>query len=218
MNLNNTNYREIYRYLGYGKNTPDNSTQKLIEGCVAELKEVANPKSIWQIFNLEIIPHDNILQFVDMTVSSRNLTKNLTGCHQVILFAATLGSQVDVLLKRYSLLQVSKAVVMQAAAAAMIEGYCDTLNGELKDEFKARGLYLRPRFSPGYGDFSLEHQSEILAILDAPKKIGLTLTDSYIMTPSKSVTAIIGVSETNTTCHASGCEVCEKTDCAYRRS
>ena len=79
------------------------------------------------------------------------------------------------------------------------------------------GLYARPRFSPGYGDFSLEHQKEITSILNTPKTIGLTVTDTLILAPAKSVTAIIGFSTTKQYCHKHGCEVCKKIDCEFRR-
>ena len=83
---------------------------------------------------------------------------------------------------------------------------------------KKDGYYIRPRFSPGYGDFDIAHQDMILRMLDTAKKIGLTLTGGNMLTPSKSVTAVIGLSETETSCHIKGCEACQKKDCAYRRS
>ena len=85
---------------------------------------------------------------------------------------------------------------MQAAAAAMVEAYCNELNAGWKKEYLENGLYLRPRFSPGYGDFPLSAQKQILDGLEAGKRIGITLTEGYLMMPSKSVTAVIGVSRT----------------------
>ena len=87
-----------------------------------------------------------------------------------------------------------------------------------EEELKAQNKWLRPRFSPGYGDFDIHHQDDILRMLDTAKKIGLTMTDSYMLTPTKSVTAIIGISDTQEKCHIKGCEACEKKDCIYRRN
>ena len=106
---------------------------------------------------------------------------------------------------------------MQAAAAAMIEAYCDGWQEELKQEFGKQGLYLRPRFSPGYGDFPLSCQLPFLRALECQKRIGLTVTDSLILAPSKSVTAVIGLSRRDEKCHKHGCDVCEKTECPFRR-
>ena len=96
--------------------------------------------------------------------------------------------------------------------------YLDEWQTGLETDMKKEGYYIRPRFSPGYGDFDIAHQDMILRMLDAAKKIGLTLTGGNMLTPSKSVTAVIGLSETETSCHIKGCEVCQKKDCAYRRS
>ena len=57
----------------------------------------------------------------------------------------------------------------------------------------APGETLVKRYSPGYGDFPLEAQRELLALIDAPRKVGVWLTDSLLMVPSKSGSAMIGV-------------------------
>ncbi|ADL05022.1 vitamin B12 dependent-methionine synthase activation domain-containing protein [Lacrimispora saccharolytica] len=209
--------KEIRRYLGYGKNEGDEAVNALIEECIRELMACATPKSITRVYPLELLS-DDWINFTVFKTKSRNLSRNLADCEQVILFAATLGSGVDVLLHKYTKLQMSKAVVMQAAAAAMIEEYCDEENRKLKEEYEDRKLYLRPRFSPGYGDFPLVCQKDITAVLETSKRIGITLTDSLLMIPSKSVTAVMGVSGKPYRCEIQGCESCSKTDCAYRRN
>lgn len=208
--------REIRRYLGYGTNEGDETVNAMIEKCLRELSAVASPKCISRAYPLKLLPDDEI-DFTVFQTKSRNLSRNLKDCSQVILFAATLGTGVDVLLHKYTKLQMSKAVIMQAAAAAMIEEYCDEENRLLKEEYESKGLYLRPRFSPGYGDFPLECQREITAVLETSKRVGIMLTDSLLMTPSKSVTAVMGVSYKPYHCEVKGCEACGKTDCAYRR-
>lgn len=210
------NQKEILRYLGYGKKEADEAVQELLEECWKELCQAAVFRFVSRSYPLRLEGQSHI----DLTcfqTESRDLMKNLRGCDEVILFAATLGSQVDLLIHRYNRLQVSKAVVLQAAAAAMLEDHCDRQNEIFRQEQAARGRYLRPRFSPGYGDFSLECQRELTAALEAGKRIGITLTDSLLMAPSKSVTAVIGVSSQDASCLLKGCEVCKKTDCEYRR-
>ena len=112
---------------------------------------------------------------------------------------------------------MSKAVVLQACAAAMIEDYCDECQKKIADELLERGLYLRPRFSPGYGDFDINNQEKFVNILESSKKIGLSLTNSFILVPTKSVTAVMGITENEEKCHIKGCEVCTKKDCLFRR-
>ena len=108
---------------------------------------------------------------------------------------------------------------MTAASDNPVEknGWMDEQQKKISTELEKSGLYLRPRFSPGYGDFPIEFQEPIMRMLDCAKKIGLTMTDSYMMSPTKSVTAIIGISTEKERCPISGCEACGKKDCAYRR-
>ncbi|MCD8084220.1 MAG: Vitamin B12 dependent methionine synthase activation subunit [Clostridiales bacterium] len=209
------NDREILRYMGYRGQEPPEEIRELIGECKRELEQAATPRAIWREYPLFIRDHE--IDMGCLKTQSRSLERNLRDCERVLLFAATLGSQVDVLLHRYTILQVSKAVVMQAASVAMLEDFCDRKNEETRESCRAEGWHLRPRFSPGYGDFPLDCQRGIASALELNKRIGITLTDSLLMAPSKSVTAVIGVSRVAQGCSIQGCEVCAKTDCAYRR-
>ncbi len=211
------NTKEILRYLGYGRHEAKEQVLVLIEACVRELERAAVPKSIYKEYPLSFYGEEGI-DCCAFQTCSKALKKNLKDCQSVLLFGATLGTGVDLLLHRYNRLQMSKAVVLQAAADAMLEDYCDQMNEELEKKYEEKGLYLRPRFSPGYGDFSLECQPALLGCLEAGKRIGITLTDSLLMAPSKSVTAVIGISRIPGTCGMRSCQDCEKRDCAYRRT
>ena len=191
------NLRETFRYLGYHGQEPDEAAKNLAVICWKELEQAATPRSFYREYPLEFTGDTGIVTPVFETQSA-NLRKNLKDCEKLLVFAATLGAGVDHLIQRYTKIQMSKAVILQA-------------------DYESRGLYLRPRFSPGYGDFPLSCQPQLLGCLEAGKRIGITLTDSYLMAPSKSVTAVIGVSPVSRICTVKGCEACGKTDCTYRR-
>ncbi|RGY96341.1 vitamin B12 dependent-methionine synthase activation domain-containing protein [Clostridium sp. AM58-1XD] len=211
--------KETRRYLGYGNREADEATDRLIAEAMEELLQTAVCRSVCREFDL-FLPHgdeEGTVTTDAFTAKSRNLHKNLKDCEKVLIFGATLGAPVDKLIQRYERIRMSRAVVLQAAAAALIEEYCDEENSRWKTEYEEKGWYMRPRFSPGYGDFPLECQSGIIAALEAGKRIGITLTESLLMAPSKSVTAVIGLSRRKASCVLQGCEACAKTDCAYRR-
>lgn len=210
------NRREVLRYLGYGGQSPDEQVSTLLQECWDELTAAAAPRCLSRSFDLRFFEEDGIDASCFQT-HSQSLRKNLEDCEQVLLFAATLGAQADLLIQKYNRLQMSKAVILQAEAAAMLEDYCNRENARLKDAYEAEGWYLRPRFSPGYGDFPLECQRALIAGLEAGKRIGITLTDSLLMVPAKSVTAVIGISRIRRDCTVKGCEACGKADCEYRR-
>ena len=208
--------KEAVRYLGYGRNAADEKTFALIEDAFAELERTVSPKSVWRIFDLEqTVDGKNIIG--NMEIESNSLTRNLKGCVKAVLFGATLGAGTDRLIARISLSDMAKAVVIQSCAAVLLEEYCDERQVAIGEELEAEGLFLRPRFSPGYGDFDITYQQPLMRMLDCAKTIGLTMTDSFMMTPAKSVTALIGASPVKERCPVAGCEACGKTDCEYRR-
>lgn len=208
--------KEILRYLGYKRSdAPDAQTLERIEAVINELQTIADPKYVFRIFPIKKVEED-IVDLGFVRLESHDLAKNLKGCQEAALMAATLGNGVDLRLQKYNRLEMSRAVILQAAATEAIEKYCDFCEEEiLRQAGECR--YLCPRFSPGYGDFSLEYQKVFLQILEAGKKIGLTLTDGFLMMPSKSVTAVIGISREQKDGHNPKCEYCEKEDCPYRR-
>lgn len=215
--MTDTRTKEAVRYLGYGTHAADDKTLELVHDCFRELEACISPRHICRIFDCIHIDR-NRLQIGKMEIHSRSLGKNLTGCGKAAVFGATLGPAVDRLLKVYALTDMSRAVTLQACAAAVLEEYCDQVQESIGQSVREEGMWMRPRFSPGYGDFDIRHQRDILQMLDTAKTIGLTMTDSYMLTPVKSVTALIGLSTEKSDCHRQGCEVCPKRDCAYRRN
>ena len=111
------------------------------------------------------------------------------GCDSVIIFAATVGIGIDRLVHKYSKLSPAKALIFQSIGTERIEALCDVLT----EDIKSLGKDIRNRFSAGYGDLPLETQKEIFKLLSPQKNIGLTLGDSLLMSPTKSVTAFIGI-------------------------
>ena len=190
---------------------PDEQVKALAESCIAELERTAAPKWVYRRESLAVF--DDLVQMGPLEVHSESLSGHLSGCTEVILFAATLGTTVDLLLRRCQIASVGRGAAMQAAAAAMIEAFCDECQLELE---KTAGLYLRPRFSPGYGDLPLEFQKPLLRFLETDRRIGLTVTDSLIMVPTKSVSAIIGLTPDRQSCRIHKCASCPKTDCPFR--
>ena len=145
--------------------------------------------------------------------NSRDLAAHLKGCEEALLLGATLGSRVDAAIRRLALGSVAEGAAAQAVAAALIESYCD----EVQARFDTGGLAQRPRFSPGYGDWDLAEQRLLFPVLNCAKLIGLTLTECCMMAPSKSVTAVIGLSE-DVQCVWNKCMTCGNINCPYRAS
>lgn len=200
--------KEVLRYLGYGNNHADEKTLNRIESLTEELKKELAPKVCYEKYPV-IKDGDNIC-FGMVKTNSEALKKNLAGCEEAIVFVATIGVGIDRIVGKYSKVSPLDAVICQAIGTAFIEELCDKFCRRLDG-------YLRPRFSPGYGDFLVESQKDIFKMLVVPRKIGVTLTESMQMVPTKSVSAVIGIAKEDAGCIQKGCELCEKANCQYRR-
>lgn len=204
------NKNEIMRYARINRSDPSFDT--LIDACIKEAEPLLTYRVCYTIIPISI---DGILQIGHMTINSITVKKAIRQAKEIILFAATVGAPFDRLIRRYSSIAPSKALLYQAIGAERVESLCDAFCDRMNTELFPAGKSLTPRVSPGYGDIELELQREIFSVLDCPRKIGLTLDDSLLMSPSKSVTAIAGIVEGCQEHHAS-CESCNKADCVYR--
>ncbi|MBQ9111975.1 MAG: Vitamin B12 dependent methionine synthase activation subunit [Clostridia bacterium] len=208
------NAKEILRYAGAKEGTPE--IEALIDSCLKEILNKLTYKVCYAELPLSLRENEIDLGFA--SVVSAKLARNLEGCDTAVLFAATVGLELDRLIARYGVTAPSKALIFQAIGAERIETVCNTFNREITEKYASEGRYTRPRFSPGYGDLPLDFQKDIFRALDCGRKIGLTLNESLLMSPSKSVTAIIGVGKDKAKkCGESGCEECENSDCSFRR-
>ncbi len=188
------NKRDILRYAGVKGDAPE--LDRLLCECVDEIKI----KLVYRVVHRELtIERDGSYIIIGtIKTESNDLRKNLDGCDSAILFAATVGIEIDRAIARHASVSPTKSLMLQAIGTERVESLCDLFNGEISESRSLIGGQTRPRFSPGYGDLPLSLQTNIFDMLDCQRKIGLTLNESLLMSPSKSVTAIIGVKNGNT--------------------
>jgi len=175
------------------------------------LLAAAKPKGIYRVMDREKVHTEGF-----------SIEKHLEGCHQVILMAATLGAEVDALLRKMQVSDMAMAVIIDAGASVMVEQICDAFQKEIEKEIRHADqgavLHFTSRFSPGYGDYPVNEQRRILQYMEAQKKIGLHVTRDSLMIPRKSVTALIGAADHPVTGHRAGCRECLlKEKCILRK-
>lgn len=210
--LTELNENEILLYLGYRGQEYPVEVERQIERCRAEVTETARPRLIWRKMNTE----ESF--FSALHLEGKDIRELLEGCREAVLMAVTLGPEIDRLLAKSSVRNMADAVIMDACASTAIENVADNFERDLRREVEAEGLYLTDRFSPGYGDLPLSAQKQLCAALDTVRRIGLTLSPSMLMIPGKSVTAVLGISETPRTLRKRGCENCSLfRTCMYRK-
>ncbi len=181
--------KEILRYIGTPPGEQD--TSALLESCLSEVVPQLRFQVCYGEFPVSLRGEVIDLEFTK--TRSESLKKCLSGCDSVLLFAATIGMGIDRLILKYSAISPVKALIFQGIGAERVESLCDLFFQEIKKEKQKEGKDIFPRFSPGYGDVPLEMQKDIFRILDCSKRIGLTLNESLLMSPTKSVTALVGI-------------------------
>ena len=205
---------EVLRYMGCPPERADKALREQARLACSRLAQTARPRWAWRCFDVTA-QAEGVRLSCGLLLPGRDLKRHLEGCERAALFCATLGAGVDRLIRRWESVDMARALALDGCAAAAAEELCDQIERAIQSEFP--GCSFPYRFSPGYGDFSLECQPALLVGLEAGKRIGITLTGRYLMAPSKSVTAAAGISPVPAGCVTEGCEACGKTDCAYRR-
>ncbi len=181
------NRSEVLRYAGIRQGGEEFAP--LIDRCADEVADRLAHEVVFGEFPLYI--GDDCIDLGFARVRSHDLAKNLSGCSSVVVFGATVGLVLDRMIAKYGVISPTKALFFQSLGAERIEALCDAFCTRLREERSDRCL--RPRFSPGYGDCPLAIQRTLIEVLDGPKTVGLTCNESLLLSPTKSVTAFVGV-------------------------
>lgn len=210
--------KETRRYAGLQK-AQDFAEEKILAAC-EEARLMAAPKGNWEIYDYDCetqtVKAETPCQF-----QGKKIGQHLAGCEKVIALAATVGEDIEEeVTRRFNSGEYSLAVLMDAAATAAVEQLADGMEKALAPKMAAQGFLMKWRFSPGYGDWPLEQQPELIRLAQA-EKIGMSLSSSMMLIPRKSITAIIGLyrkqEDTVPAHNAGGCSTCNQKNCPSRK-
>ncbi|MBQ9518458.1 MAG: methionine synthase [Firmicutes bacterium] len=214
--LDEINIHEALRYM-CAAGTDDPILLQKVKTCAAELLKVIKPVYTHKIFPLEHSENGILLSGTNLLLTGNSAREHFSGCHSVILMAATLSGFADRYIQTAEITDMAKALIADSLCTAAIEQVCDIAEREIISSLPKENHYTW-RFSAGYGDLPLDIQPLILRILNTEKIIGLTINDSLIMLPRKSVTAFIGISDKPIEQKRKGCAACTMCkSCTYRQ-
>lgn len=207
---------EAVRYLGYGESTPDDKTKQLIDICEQKLLDVIDIRYVYRSFAVEKSPNGIDIGEASLRLEGNDICRHLDGCEKVTLMCVTLSDAVDKLIRRLQLMDMALSVITDSLANAAVEQACDIVEAEITN--RHNDMFSTWRFSVGYGDFSIEAQRRIIETLDANKRIGVSVSESFMLTPLKTVTAVIGHSYKEIDRGRVGCVTCNLKDtCNFRK-
>jgi hypothetical protein len=188
--------REALRYAGVRGQSPD--AERLLSEVISECAEGLSYKVVYALLSPTMaaeligISADRASSTPERPYSEL-YSKRLEGAERVVIFAASIGVLLDRMVKRYEVTSPAKAVMLDALGSERVEALLDAFCEDINREVALDGCRALPRFSPGYGDLPLALQARIISILDAGRQLGIALNESLLMSPSKSVTAIMGI-------------------------
>ena len=208
------NVDDAVRYMGAGKGNAE--IREMTAGIAEELEKAVKPRFTWRTFHIEPQEGGVLFREAGEILPGKLAVNMLQECGTAVLMVCTLGAEFDAMQRAWEARDMARAVVLDACGSALVEAGCDAAEEEIAGRFP--GMYRTDRFSPGYGDIPLETQDWILRAVDAGRRLGVTTTASYLMIPSKSVTAVIGLSDRPQGAKIRGCAYCTlREECVYRK-
>ena len=222
-NLIEINQGEVLRYLQYKNQDIDNSLSEKIKKCINKTKEIINPRFIFRKYKIKKLKFSNeknevYFEGTNLTLKSDDIYNLLLDCDECILMSATLGLEIEREIRKLTYTDLTKGIIIDACATTAIEEVCDIVQDNIAKNLLKEDKYITYRYSPGYGDLPIEKNLDINNLLNSQKEIGLTVTNSGIMIPRKSVVALIGVSRRKISNTKKSCENCSnRHNCNYKK-
>lgn len=216
VSINQLDIDEVLRYMGCPADRADPATRALAQSCAGQMLGVIRPRWAYRVFQINL-EEAGVRLDCGLLLPGRDLKRHLRGCERAAIFCATLSARADALIRQAESGDMLRALALDCCATAAVEQVCDRIEGELQAMFP--GCSFPFRYSPGYGDLPLSLQNQLLTLLDAPRRVGLCASASHILTPRKSVTAILGVAQGEIERTVRSCLGCPAHDkCQYRKS
>ena len=205
---------EALRYLAIAR--PDAGSLEAIEPVAAALEQALTPRFTFAAFPVRHTPEGISLEGSGLVLPGEMARTMLRDCTDAVLLLCTLGAGFEARLRAASARDMAQAAMLDACGSAYVEAGCFDAEKAIAARFP--GKFLTDRFSPGYGDLPLELQPKLCAALDSQRRLGVTVTESLLMVPMKTVSAVIGLADTPQPARVRGCQFCARREtCNFRK-
>ena len=161
-----------------------------INTAVEMVNAQASPRSVTASF---FVGEELILG--DFIPSGEDVKKHLHGCERVFVAVCTIGAEIDKLIERLKLTDLSLAYVVDIAASVAVEKFTESVWQKIKSDAEQEGKICTTRYSCGYGDFDLADQKNVLKTCGADKALSIRVNDGGMMYPTTTVSFLCGTKE-----------------------
>jgi hypothetical protein len=188
------NETEIFRLLGMTDRDPVSDRIRVIaRGEIQAAREMIEPKGVWATGLLQpLVQPGGSLSFAGLTLKSQDLHRHLTGYKYGVMMAVTIGKALETAVDElFFKREFARAAILDAVGSQFAEEAADQLSEVFRESLDLAEQSLTRRFSPGYGDWNIQVQPEILKMIDA-ERIGMESNEAHILIPRKSITAVAG--------------------------
>lgn len=215
----NVDKTEVLRYLGYNNQPLSVETETMIDSLIDRCMHLAIQSYTYKTYEIDDVDKGIYVKKLGLVFPGLDIRKHLDGCDNCVIMAVTCGMGVERELLRLQRVSMTEAVIFDACANTYVESLADCVQSLVEEEARAEGKYITDRYSPGYGDFPLDMQRLLVPGLECEKRLGLTVTDSSLLIPHKSVTAVIGLRDTVADKIKRNCKDCNMYDtCTMRKN
>ncbi len=187
--ISDNDYKEVLKALGYENDSLDESVKELLLVCERELKEVINACFVYRVFDYK----DETLVDSGFELEGKTIKEHLDGFNKCACLCATLGGEVDALIRKKQVTSMAEAMMIDKMASFLIEKVCDLAEDKIMENFD--GCDKTFRYGLGYGDFPIERQKDFLDMLEASRQVGVHVNEASMLMPTKSVTCLIGIKD-----------------------
>lgn len=213
------NKNEVLRYLGYHKTKTHitSDINKMIDSLIDECHIWLKPKGIFKTIELSISNNKEIItSHENFCINASDVVNLFRGSDYLSILALTLGNTLDEkIASLFDQGEYTQATILDAIGSDGVEQLANKINGIIKQEAFRKGYHLTRRFSPGYGNWNIQAQKDLLDVLGT-SKIGIFMTESYMLNPQKSITAILGWKRVINDHHNyNPCNKCLQQNCEY---
>jgi len=209
--------KEVLRYMGYSGQSIDSNLLQLLDACISEVMNISKKSSVYEVFDIDRTGEELRMKGTTLALRGEDINKHLLKAEKCAVMAVTLGLEVDRRIACYSKTDLTKGLIFDACATSAVESLCDMVEGEIGSYAKSIGFEITARYSPGYGDFPLDVQKDIIKVLKTYERMGLCVNHSSIMIPRKSVTAFIGMQHGECGEKNHKCISCSNKHCVFRK-